>query len=99
MLVMMNCCELNLAIRPGASFEKVFRGAFAPIVYREITGLLSDPPARLVVPEHGMPDGWYAAVVSAKWAKGLNACGQEASASEYRPMRVIDKDTRHARVQ
>lgn len=90
----MTCCQsLDLAIRRGVTFSHVLMWAAEPVIFRAITALAAAPSATLTVPGHGLPDGWYAAVVSAPSLPGLLARSEPPAPDDYRPVRVIDADT------
>ncbi|WP_375591782.1 hypothetical protein [Chitiniphilus eburneus] len=87
------CHDFDLRIRRGATFRRVLQWASEPVLFLPVSGLAATPPARLTVPGHGLPDGWYVAVVSLPELKGLNATQDPPSAADYRAATVLDADT------
>lgn len=84
--------QIKLAISKGETFSKKVIFGCSPVQFLKVTGLDSSPPAKLTVPGHGLPDGWFAALVSAPWATGLRATQDPPLKTEYRPILCPDAD-------
>lgn len=82
-----------LAIRQGSTFLFVFRWETLPIVYRPITAIVAQAPARITAAGHGLPTGWRAAVVSARGMRQINAENDPPRDSDYHQVTAIDANT------
>jgi hypothetical protein len=85
--------KLPLQIRQGSTFTYVLRWESLPVVYKAITGIAAQAPARITCVGHGLPDGWRAAVVSVLGMTEINAAGVPPRQSQYRQVTVVDADT------
>lgn len=63
------------------------------LIYRPITALATSSPATLVVPNHGLVDGWSAAVTGWDNAVGLTAEFDQPRVGDFKRVRVLDSDT------
>lgn len=84
--------EFSLVIAQGKTFSKTLRYGAKPFVYKAITGITKDAPARITAVGHGLIDGWPAAVVSAQGMSQINANHSPPRAKEFRPVTVVDVD-------
>jgi hypothetical protein len=83
----------NLSIRQGSTFRFTFRWETAPIVFKPITGILAQAPARVTATGHGLVTGWRAAIVSCDGMTQINAEHDPPRASDYKQVTVIDANT------
>ena len=83
----------NIEVVQGKTFLRPVRWEVLPIVYRPITGISQTAPVRITCPTHGAPEGWRAAVVSAKGMLQINALNAPLKDKDYHSVTVIDADT------
>lgn len=83
----------RLDVLQGATFTFVFRWETTPIVYKAITAILAQAPARLTVPGHGLTEGWRAAVQSVRGMRQINAVNDPPEDADYHPVTVVDANT------
>lgn len=85
----------DLAITQGKTFSLVLRWESEPIVRKAISAITApNGAARIVVPAHGIPDGWRCAVTNVKGMTEINAADpNKIKDSEYTPVTVIDANT------
>jgi hypothetical protein len=71
----MACCENNVdfCVDTGETFNPVVRWATDVIVSVPIVAITQAAPAVVTATAHGAPDGWKAAVISAKGMTQINA--------------------------
>lgn len=83
----------NLTIRQGSTFRHTFRWETMPLVYRQITAIVAQAPARLTVTAHGMPNGWRTAIVSCNGMTQINAANDPPRDRDYKQATVVDANT------
>ena len=83
----------DLTILQGKTFSLPIRWETTPIVYKPITAIERSAPVVITCPSHGVPDGWRAAVVSAKGMTELNATGNPPTDKDYYVATVLTPDT------
>lgn len=83
----------NFALLQGDTFERVVRWESRSPVYKAISNIAQEAPARITASGHGIPDGWRAAVVSVKGMTQINAKGSPPRASDLKPVEVVDAST------
>jgi len=86
----MSAPEIPITINRGETFEFGIMYADDEFVspYPVITGMASTAPARLIVPSHGVPDGWPVRVACVKKPIELNT-----PEDDWVYPKVIDDDT------
>jgi hypothetical protein len=85
--------KLPLDVRQGSTFSFVLRWETTPIVYKPITAIVAQAPARLTVAGHGLTNGWRAAVVSVRGMTQINAEDAPPRDAQYHPVTVVDPNT------
>jgi hypothetical protein len=91
----MSCCgkEQNFCVGAGATFHPVIRYGTDALVSVPITAITQSAPAVVTAASHQIPDGWEAAVVSAKGMIQINATRFPPSGSDWELVKVLDADT------
>ena len=91
----MSCCaaQLDISICRGATFSLPLRIEVSPLVYKPITSIANSAPARLVVPAHGLPDGWRVALVGVQGPTRLNSKNWPPKPKDFYKATVIDANT------
>jgi len=85
--------KVKLDVRQGSTFTFIFRWETLPIVYKPITAIVKQAPARITCTAHGLVTGWRAAVVSVLGMTQINAEDSPPRDSQYHPVTVIDVNT------
>lgn len=83
----------NLIIRQGKTFTRTLRWGATPYLYKAITGITKAAPAVITSAGHAIPDGWRAAIVSAKGMTQINALNSPPRSSEYHKITAIDTNS------
>lgn len=83
----------NLKLAQGKTFKRVIRWEKEPFIYKPISAITKDAPARVTATAHGLPDGWRAAVVSVLGMRQINAANNPPKANEFRRVTVVDANT------
>lgn len=93
--VVMGCCgnRQDFCVGAGATFHPVIRWGTDVLVSVPITGISQTAPTVVTAAGHGAPDGWEAAVVSAKGLYQINATRYPPQGPDWRALSVIDMDT------
>lgn len=91
----MSCCgkEQDFCVGAGATFHPVIRWGTDVLVSKPITGITQAAPAVVTALSHQIPDGWEAAVVSAKGMIQINATRFPPSGSDWNLVNVLDANT------
>lgn len=63
---------IKLNILQGRTFEHVFQCSESIIIYKKIDELIDTVPVRIVVKDHGLPDGWPIFIQGVGHPKQLN---------------------------
>lgn len=63
---------IDLTITRGDTFEKPFRRASKPLIYKAISGITKSGPVVITATGHGVPDGWPVAVASVVGMREIN---------------------------
>jgi hypothetical protein len=85
--------NVDLTIKQGKTFSRVFRWGTDPILYKPITAISQGAPAQLTVPGHGLPDGWPAAIVSVRGMTEINARHNPPWPIDYERLSLLDANT------
>lgn len=80
-------CSMDLRIDQGKTFEFAFRWAEPDLIYKPIGGISLEAPVNLLVPAHGLSDGWPFQIASVKQPQELNSCD-----GSFYLAKVIDVD-------
>lgn len=83
----------DLTINKGDTFSRLLRWEAPPIVYKPITNILREAPAKITATAHGIPDGWRAAIVSVKGMTQINAKNTPPKDSDYSKVTYVDDNT------
>jgi hypothetical protein len=86
---------MTMSIKKGKTFSRVLRPTAPPYIYRAITAITKTAPVGIKAVGHGLVTGQYAAVVSAKGMKEINAevdRNGSPKLSEYHKVTVVDVD-------
>lgn len=83
----------NFTIVQGKTFNPVVRWNALPWIYVSITAITRAAPAVVTAPAHGMPDGWLAAIVSAKGMEEINAQNDPPKITEMHKGTVVNANT------
>lgn len=83
----------DFELRHGETFQHMVRWESLPFVYRAITAIAKQAPARITAPSHDFVDGWRVAVVSVVGMKQINAENNPPRPHDFHPVTVIDADT------
>lgn len=85
--------ERDLTIRQGETFQFIVRWETKPLVYKPITDITAASPAVVTCLNHGVPDGWNVAVVSAGGMRQINAEHWPLRESDFVKATAVDSDT------
>lgn len=85
--------KLDVTIRRGASVDLPIRVESSTWTYKTITGVAQSAPVRITAAEHGLIDGWRAAVMNVKGPTDLNAENNPPKDKELRTVTRVDADT------
>lgn len=83
----------NLTIVQGKTFVRVVRWSTLSYIYKMIIGITNGVSAVIIVPNHGVPDGWRVAVVSVKGMEEINAQNSPPAERDYTKATVRDSNT------
>ncbi len=89
----------KLSIVQGTTYRQTVRWGVGPIIYKPITAIAAEAPARITCVGHGVPQGWPVAVTSVKGMKEINAAHNPPKAdedpykSDYKQATIVDPDT------
>lgn len=85
--------EQDFTITKGDTFVAVIRWEDHKWVFKPITAIERSAPARVTAVGHECPDGWRAAVVSAKGMTQINASSPVPKDDDLLPITQVDVDT------
>lgn len=85
--------QLDLEIKQGKTFSRIFRWGAEPILFLPITAASQAAPVQLTVTAHGLPDGWPVVPVSLKGMVELNCPHDPPWASDYKTIIVVNANT------
>lgn len=85
--------KLDLTIRRGETVNLPIRVESSTLVYKAISAVPSTAPLRLTVTDHGLPDGWRAAIANVKGPTELNAENSPPKDKELRTASRVDDNT------
>lgn len=89
-----NLQKLKLSVRKGASVDIPLRIETGTLSFVEISAMSKSAPLMVTAPGHGIPDGWYVAIIDAKGMTELNAENSNSIRdSEFHRVTWIDADT------
>lgn len=80
----------DLVIQQGRTFKLVLRWETLPIVYKAIESISLTAPLRLVAPDHGIPDGWDAAITG---VDGIDSDPENLYSRDFHQVTVLDANT------
>lgn len=83
---------LDLDIYQGATFQYVLRWESLPLIYKDISAITQDAPARVTAASHGVPDGWRVAITNARGMVQINARNTPPKESDFVKATVVDGD-------
>ena len=83
----------DFVIEQGRTFQHVLRWEAPPYIYKPITAITANAPARITSAAHGIPDGWRVAVVSVKGMTQINAANNPPKAADFKRATVVDANT------
>jgi hypothetical protein len=88
----MSCCgnTQNFCVGIGATFHPVIRWGTDVLISKPISAISQSAPAVVTANNHGIPDGWQAAVVSALGMTQINATRYPPSGNDWDEVSVID---------
>lgn len=84
-----------MSIKKGKTFSRVLRPTAPPFIYKAITAITRTAPVSIKAVGHGLVNGQYVAVVSAKGMTEINAKVDSAGhpkLAEYHKATVVDVD-------
>lgn len=85
--------KLNITIRRGATNVIPIRIESQTWKYAQITGVEQSAPLRVTAVEHGLPDGWRAAMMNLALVGDFAAQNNPPKDSDLRAVVVVDADT------
>lgn len=86
---------MAMIIKKGKTFSRVLRPTAPPYIYKAITAITKSAPVGIKAVGHGLVNGQYVAVVSAKGMTEINAktdCSGQPKLGEYHKVTVVDAD-------
>lgn len=86
---------MTMLIKKGKTFSRVLRPTAPPYIYKAITAITKSAPVGIKAVGHGLVNGQYVAVVSAKGMTEINAktdCSGQPKLGEYHKVTVVDAD-------
>lgn len=83
----------DLNILQGKTYSLPIKWETEPLVYKAISGITQAAPAVVSCTDHGVPDGWRVAVVSAKGMTQINAQSTPPKDSDYLVATYINTNT------
>jgi hypothetical protein len=86
---------MAMIIKKGKTFSRVLRPTAPPFIYKAITAITKAAPVGIKAVGHGLVNGQYVAVVSAKGMTEINAkvdCSGQPKLGEYHKATVVDVD-------
>jgi hypothetical protein len=83
----------DLPITQGSTFSQIVRWEVLPIIYKPIVAISNSAPVSIVCPDHGLPSGWRATVVSVDGMPEINAASSPPRDVDYRIGTVVDSNT------
>jgi len=89
-----NLPKIKLSVRKGANADIPLRIETGLLSFAAITAMTKSAPLRVTAPAHGVPDGWYVAIIDAKGMTSLNAAdSNDIRDTEFHRVTWIDADT------
>jgi len=86
--------KIKLSVRKGANADIPLRIETGSLSFAAITAMAKSAPLRVTAPAHGVPDGWYVAIIDAKGMTSLNAAdSNDIRDTEFHRVTWIDADT------
>lgn len=85
--------QVDLEIKQGKTFTRVFRWGIEPILFLPITAASQAAPVQLTVTGHGLTDGWPVVPVSLKGMTELNCPHDPPWANDYKSLAVVNANT------
>ena len=85
--------KIKITMRRGATNAVPIRVESGEWSYAPISSIEESAPMRITAPDHGIPDGWRAAVMNAKGLTDLNAANNPPKDAELRRITRIDANT------
>jgi len=86
--------KIKLSVRKGANADIPLRIETGSLSFAAITAMTKGAPMRVTAPAHGVPDGWYVAIIDAKGMTSLNAAdSNDIRDTEFHRVTWIDADT------
>lgn len=89
----MTCDTQDIEILQGKTFSRIVRWQTPPLVYKPITAITQAGPVAITATGHGMPDGWFAAVVSAGGMRQINAAHWPLIDTDFHQASVTNANT------
>ena len=83
----------NFTVVQGKTFNPIIRWSALPWVYVAITAISRAAPVVVTAPSHGMPDGWLAAIVSAKGMDEINSQNDPPKLTDMHKATVVNTNT------
>lgn len=83
----------DITILQGKTFELPVKWETDELVYAPISAITQAAPCVVTATSHGVPDGWYVAVVSVKGMTQINAAGTPPKDSDYKVATVLTDNT------
>jgi hypothetical protein len=84
---------VNITIKQGKTFTRVFSWAAEPVVFKAITAIPRTAPAQVTCPAHGMPAVWMTAIESVVGMVEINSENDPPRASDYMRAETVDPNT------
>lgn len=85
--------KLDLKIVKGKTFTRTLRAGALPFLYKAISAITKDAPARVTCAGHNIPNGWPVAVVSVQGMRQIKAENDPPRGDDYKQVTVIDANT------
>lgn len=83
----------TLRIEQGATLEFVLQCAQPELAYAAIQGITKSGPAVITAANHGVPDGWPVAIVSAGGMTQINAANWPLKDKDFTVATAVDANT------
>jgi hypothetical protein len=85
--------QVNLQIIKGKTFKPVIRYETLPFIYKPISAIAQQAPARITAEGHNLTEGWRTAIVSVKGVTRINSKNTPPKDSDFYKVHFIDQDT------
>jgi hypothetical protein len=83
----------DFCVGAGETFQPILRWGSEVLISKPITGISQAAPVVVTAVAHGIPDGWRAAVVSAKGMTQINAQNFPPQGNDWQKATVLTVDT------